>query len=351
MDVHTAERLADEADLIRLPPDEPGIRRVRCGRGFSYRDPAGVRVRDAERERIRALVIPPAWEDVWIAPRPDSHLLATGVDEAGRKQYLYHPRWREAADRWKFGRLAAFGQSLVALRRRVVSDLRSHDTSTAHCAALVRLLDAALIRPGGRDDIRDDIGEAESFGATTLLASHVEVDGTGIRLAFPGKSGVEHDLSVDDRLLAGYIRRLMADIDDSSHLFVDDEGHPVEPDDLNAYLADVIGPFTAKDFRTWGATCTVTEHLARPGDGHRDDGDAPDDDGDVPADADAEVRRAIAAAAEALGNTPAVCRSSYVAPAVIDAFCDGSLAAAWASSRSSRWMTRAERTTCKLLAT
>lgn len=331
MDSTTAEHLAAAAGLVRLPFGVPGISRRRSGRGFTYQGTRGARVGPAERTRIEELAIPPAWTDVWIAPDPDSHVLATGIDDAGRKQYLYHPRWREAADQLKFERLGLFAAALIGLRKRVVRDLRSDDERTAQCAALLRLVDLSLIRGGSRCYAETN----GTFGATTLLASHVDVKGSTVHLAFPGKGGGELDVSITDRLLAGHLRRLVATLDDDSHLFVDDDGRPVDREDVNEYLASVAGRFTVKDFRTWGATSAVAGLLARLG---RDD------------DPDGCVRQAIAEIAETLGNTPAVCRSSYVAPAVVAAHLDGRLEAAWRASRGSRWMSRAERATHRLLA-
>jgi DNA topoisomerase I len=331
VDSTTAELLAAAAGLIRVPADAPGIVRRRCGRGFTYRTPRGAAVTGVERARIESLAIPPAWTDVWIAREHDSHVLATGIDDAGRKQYLYHPRWREAADHLKFERLGAFGAALTGLRKRVVQDLRSTDVRTAQCAAVVRMVDLSLIRAGSRC-YADDNG---TFGATTLLSSHVEVKGSTVHLSFPGKGGSEHDLTVTDRLLATHLRRLVSELDDDSHLFVDDEGRPIERDDVNDYLETVAGRFTVKDFRTWGATCSVAGLLADPA-------------SDV--DPDECVKLAIAETAEALGNTPAVCRSSYVAPVVVEAHLDGRLRAAWRASRSSRWLSRPERTTQRILA-
>lgn len=330
MDTPTAERLAKAAGLVRLPADAPGISRRRCGRGFTYRSARGTPLGSAERDRVEGLAIPPAWTEVWIAPDPESHVLATGLDDAGRKQYLYHPRWREAADQLKFERLPSFGRELIGLRKRVVRDLRSDDERSAHCAALLRLIDLSLIRAGSRCYANEN----GTFGATTLLASHVEVKGSTVHLTFPGKGGNELELSVTDRLLAGHLRRLVATLDDDSHLFVDGEGRPVDREDVNEYIAETAGTFTVKDFRTWGATCAVAGLLAAPA-----KGDEPD----------ACVRAAIEQTAEALGNTPAVCRSSYVAPAVVEAHLDGTLAAAWRASRTSRWMSRSERATQRVL--
>jgi DNA topoisomerase I len=328
VDLPTAERVAAAAGLVRLAAGTPGIERRRCGRGFTYRAPDGSTLDGSQRARAESLAVPPAWNDVWIAPRPDSHVLASGIDDAGRKQYLYHPAWREAADALKFERLGEFGRSLPRLRRQVATDLRSRDADVAGRAVLVRLIDRTLIRPGSR---RYAV-ENGTFGATTLLASHVEVRGATLHLVFPGKGGAEHDLSLEDRELAGRLRRLLAEADDDTHLVVDDNGQPLERDDVNEYIADLAGPFTVKDFRTWGATCTVVDHLA------------PSSTADP-----AAVTDAIAGAAQSLGNTPAVCRASYVAPRVVEAHQEGRLQVEWQRARSSRWMSRAERVTARVL--
>ena len=330
VDPSRADALAARAGLVRLPADTPGFHRRRRGKGFTFTDPSGAPVSAQERARLQSLVIPPAWRDVWIAPRDDSHILATGIDDAGRKQYLYHPAWRSAADAEKFERLAGFGEALPRLRRQVVDDIRRGDELTSQLALLVRLVDLSLIRGGSRCYTE----QHGTFGATTLLASHVEVVGSTVHLAFPGKGGTEHDLSVSDRLVATRLRQLVADVDDDSHLFTDDAGRPIERDDLNEYLYRTVGDYTVKYFRTWGATCLVTQHLATAG-----------------LEGTAAVKAAIEHAADALGNTPTVCRSSYVAPVVVEAHDAGALVDAWRTARSSRWMSRAERATARLLRT
>jgi DNA topoisomerase-1 len=331
----TADLIAADAGLVRLASDTPGIRRRRSGRGFSYRRPDGTPVDGQERARIASLAIPPAWTDVWIAPDENSHVLATGTDAAGRKQYLYHPRWREGADSLKFERLVELGTKLSILRRLVRADVGARDPRVAQCALLVLLVDRTLIRAGSRCYV-DEHG---TYGATTLLASHVDVRGSTVRLSFTGKGGAELELSTTDRVLAERLGRVVATLDDDEHVFGDDDGRAIDREEVNDYLRR-FGPFTVKDLRTWGATSSVTERLARTLKGRAD---LPD------AEADAAVRDAIAHAAEALGNTPTVCRASYVAPAVIDGWYDGRLADLWRSSRRSRWLSRAEWTTRRLL--
>ena len=321
--------IARLARLRYLPDDRPGIARRRRGRGFSFAGPRGGRVVAIDLERIRSLVIPPAWRDVWIAPEPDAHLQATGVDDAGRKQYLYHPRWREVADAEKFRRLADFAPALTTLRKRVELDIHQRNGDLL-CATATRLIDRCLIRPGRRRE------GSEASGATGLGGSHVTVGGGSVVLDFVGKSGVDQHVEVEDRVLARVLSELLdaADADEGTPLFCSDD-HAVNERRLNAYIAEASrSDYTAKDFRTWGATATVVSKLAvvRPD--------------DVVADAE---RDAIAAAADVLGNTVAVCRASYVAPVALEAFESGDLARHWRQSRSGKWLSRAERTTARVL--
>ena len=281
------------------------------------------------------MVIPPAWEDVWISPEPDSHLLATGLDEAGRRQYLYHPAWRLEADRVKFARLAGFGRGLERIRKRVERDMNA-DGSDQLCALAVRLIDRALIRPGGHRP-----SPTLAVGASTLGPDTVRLHRGRIILDFVGKSGVEHHIEFLDRKLATAIAARLDDVDDDAPLFQRPDDGAIDAARLNRYLAETTkGPWTAKDLRTFGGTVVVVESLAAAASVQTTESATGDD----------TVREAIAAAAGALGNTVAVCRSSYVAPAVIDAFHDGRLAACWKRTRRGTWLTRAERATDRLLA-
>jgi DNA topoisomerase-1 len=272
-----------------------------------------------------SLAIPPAWTEVWIAPEADAHLLATGRDADGRKQYLYHPEWRAAADMAKFAALSDVGGRLSTLRREVEDDLR-RASDRWPVAAAVRLIDDSLIRPGSRRNLT----RHGSVGASTLRIEHLVVRGGNIELRFDGKSGVEHEIGVHDPLLA---RRLAALIDrdpaeGGEFVFVDGDG-PVTDARINDYIAACAGEgFTCKALRTWGATCVAAQVLVE-----HDVADA---------DADASIRAAIEAAADRLGNTVAVCRSAYVAPQVVDAVRSGDLAAAWRRSRRTRWLSRTE---------
>lgn len=304
-----------ESDELTWVSDEaPGIRRLRAGRGFRYVDTGGHPVRDeATLARIRHLVIPPAWKDVWICSLPDGHLQATGRDARGRKQYRYHATWLARQEAEKFDRLLPFARALPGLREKVQEDLRSHGLSRRKVlASVVRLLESTLIRVGNEEYARANL----SFGLTTLRHRHADVDGAEVRFFFNGKGGQEVEAGVRDRRLASVVRR--CDELPGQHLFqyVDEEGARARVDsaDVNAYIREATGgDFTAKDFRTWAATVIVAESLS---------GVAP------PSSARERARRenaAIDRAARRLGNTRAVCRRSYVHPAILDLFADDGL--------------------------
>src|SRR2546423_2764398 len=305
---------AKAAGLRYADTSARGIGRVRAGRGFGYRSPDGRRVRDrAVLRRIRRLAIPPAWTDVWISPHEEDHVQATGRDARGRKQYRYHDRWRETRDTAKYARLLDFARALPRIRGRVAADLRRPGLARERVRATVsRLLEETLIRVGNDEYAKRN----RSFGLTTLRDDHVAVRGSKIRFRFRGKSGIQHEVDVTDRRLARIVREL--DELPGQHLFqyadADGTPHPVDSDDVNAYLREVAGDdFTAKDFRTWAGTVLAARALARAGafDGER------------------EGRRNVVAAidevARRLRNTRAVSRACYIHPAVIDAYLDGSL--------------------------
>ena len=310
--VEERRRAARSAGLRHVSDEEPGIGRRRCGRGFTYFDPRGERIRDPEeRRRLRELVIPPAWTEVWICPRPDGHLQATGHDEAGRKQYLYHPRWREMRDATKFERLLPFGRSLPVLRERVDRDLRRRGLPRERVlAATVRLLDQTLLRVGNPEYARDN----GSFGLTTLEDDHVEVSTRSIRFAFPGKGGKEMEVALRDRRLARLVGRCQ-DLPGQALFQYEDEGgelRRVDSEDVNEYLEEVTGDdFTAKEFRTWGASVLVARALREAGPAESERA------------AERRVLAAIDGAAEALANTRAVCRVSYVHPVVPESYLEG----------------------------
>lgn len=321
-----SERLAAAAGLDHVTDDDPGYRRTRRGRGFSYIGPDGTRAANGERERLHGLAVPPAWEDVWYSIPPDGHLLATGRDAATRKQYRYHDRFREFCDQLKFRRMTYFPKALVALRRQVSADLDGGkgDASFA-IAAAVRLMDLGHLRVG--NDRSADLGH---FGATTLSPDHLRSGEDGcLVLDFVGKGGSEREVSIESRRFCRVLSSL-AELDDE-RLFVwfDEERNelrPVDATDVNRYIEDVAGPaFSAKDFRTWAGTVTAGTVIAKGGD---------------------EVA-AINAAADALGNTRAVARSSYVHPLILDENCGLDLA--WKSSRTGTWLNREESAVAKVL--
>jgi DNA topoisomerase IB len=294
-----------------------GYARRRAGRGFVYRDRAGRRVSDAATlERIRTLAIPPAWVDVWICADPRGHLQATGRDARGRKQYRYHPAWRRMRDRDKFGRMREFGARLPAMRERMRRDLALPGMPRERILALVAgLLDCTLARVGNREYLRSN----GSHGLATLRARHAawECDGAA-RLRFRGKSGQMQDLRVDDDRLVKLLRRCQRLPGQALFQYLDETGRrrAVDSGMINRYLGDAMGAaFTAKDFRTWGATRLAVATLAGT--------EPPEED----AARDSLVLAAIGTVAKALGNTPAVCRASYIHPLVFDAWRGGSLRA------------------------
>jgi DNA topoisomerase IB len=287
----------------------PGLRRRRCGTGFVYLDGKSRRVGAATVERIRALAIPPAWTDVWICADPRGHLQACGRDARGRKQYRYHPAWRARRDRDKFGRLQQFGACLPALRRRLRRDLALQGLPREKVlAVVVSLLGHTLVRIGNDEYARDN----DSFGLTTLRDRHLAFVRQGrARLHFRGKSGKHHDVAVDDRRLVRLLRRCRQLPGQPLFQYLDDDGRhqPVDSGMVNDYLQDTVGNgFTAKDFRTWGGTVLAVAALLRAAD------DAP---------TEAAALDAVKQVAAALGNSAAVCRASYIHPAVFEDWRDG----------------------------
>jgi DNA topoisomerase-1 len=302
------------ARLVYVSDTDPGISRRRAGRAFSYRDPDGRVVRDAAvLARIRSLVIPPAYTQVWICAQAHGHLQATGLDKRGRKQYRYHPRWRQVRDETKFARLAAFGRALPALRARCDRDLADTGLSRRKVlAAIVRLLETTLVRVGNEAYVEAN----GSYGLTTLRKRHADVAGTKITFEFRAKSGREHRIGLRNRRLARIVRSCQELPGHRLFQYVDDAGtrHPIGSDDVNAYLKEAMGEdFTAKDFRTWAATLLAAGTLAGL---------------ELPQ-AETAVTRLLAACiaevAGILGNTPAVCRKCYIHPGVVQAWRDGRL--------------------------
>lgn len=305
---------ARAAGLRYTHRDRPGITRRRVGRGWSFRDAQGEVIRDERRlRRIRALVIPPAWTDVWINPDPLGHIQATGRDARGRLQYRYHDKWRATRDETKFAHMIPFGESLPGLRERVSADLGAPGLPREKVLATVtRLLDESLIRVGNAEYERQN----DSYGLTTLHTSHVDVSGSTMRFTFRGKSGKEHEVDVRDQRVARVIKQLQ-DLP-GQHLFqyLDEAGElqSIASDDINAYLHEIAGQATtAKDFRTWGGTVLAATALRAAG----------------PAETKTAINANIVAAidevAARLGNTRAVCRASYIHPAILHGYERGML--------------------------
>ena len=295
--------------------EHAGIRRAASGRGFAYHDARGERIRDAKvLDRIHALAIPPAWTDVWICPRASGHIQATGRDAKGRKQYRYHADWSRHASESKFERLPEFARALPRLRRKVEADLGRRGMSRDKVlATAVRLLEITLIRVGNAQYARQN----RSYGLTTLHKRHLELTGTALTFAFKGKSGVEHEVTVRDRRLAAVIRSLQDLRGQQLFKYRDADGTlcPITSDDVNAYIREAMGEqFSAKDFRTWAGTVSAARALREM---------------EPPTSASDSKRKitvCVKAVAGLLGNTPTVCRSSYVHPAVFELFEKGKLA-------------------------
>jgi len=299
---------------LRYVSDErtPGIRRVGTLKRFRYVDPHGRTIGDrAELQRIKALVIPPAWTGVWICPDPRGHLQATGRDARGRKQYRYHPRWREVRDEVKYGRLIAFAHALPRIRARADADVRKSGLPREKVlAAVVQLLEKTLIRVGNEEYAREN----GSIGLTTMRDHHAKVRGTTVRFEFRGKSGIEHAVDLRDARLAKIVKTCRELPGYELFQYRDDDGtrQVIDSADVNAYLRETSGEdFTAKDFRTWTGTVLAAKALA-----------------DIEAfTSNADAKRKIAAAVESvakrLGNTTAVCRKCYIHPAILEAYMDG----------------------------
>jgi DNA topoisomerase-1 len=303
---------AQAAGLRYVTDAMPGFRRKRAGKHFSYVDVDGRPIRDGdELRRIKSLAIPPAWTDVWICPTPRGHIQATGRDARGRKQYRYHPRWREVRDAAKYEHMLAFGHALPTIRERIEHDLALPGLPRAKMlATVVRLLESTLIRVGNEEYARQN----RSFGLTTMRDRHVDVAGSTLRFQFRGKSGKQYDVGIHDRRLARIVKRCQELPGHELFQYLDDDGqwHTVESADVNDYLREITGQdFTAKDFRTWAGTMLAAQAL--------DESEAAASD----TQAKRNVGRAIDAVAERLGNTPAICRKCYVHPAVLDVYLDG----------------------------
>jgi DNA topoisomerase-1 len=308
-------RAAARSARLRYVSDaERGFGRRRHGKSFSYTRPNGSALRDrAALDRIRSLAIPPAWRDVWICASANGHLQATGRDARGRKQYRYHPRWREAQDQNKYERIIGFARALPKIRRAVARDLRKRGLPREKVlAAAVRLLETTLIRVGNDEYARDN----RSFGLTTMRDRHARISGATIRFDFRGKHGIGHEIELKDSRLARIVRACRDLPGQELFQYVDDTGNvrDVGSGDVNEYLRTIVGQeFTAKDFRTWAGTALAARALQEF------------HDFDSTAAAKRNITKAIEHVAERLGNTQAICRKSYVHPAVIQAYLDRSL--------------------------
>jgi DNA topoisomerase-1 len=313
---------AQAAGLRYVSDSVPGIRRLRSGKGFRYIAPDGRAIREPSvLNRIRSLAIPPAYRDVWICPDANGHIQATGRDARGRKQYRYHPRWREVRDETKFGRMLDFSAALPRIRRRVERDLGLSGLPREKVlATVVRLLECTGIRVGNDEYARNN----GSFGLTTLRDNHVEISGSTLRFQFRGKSGKSHKVALNDPRLARIVRRCQALPGEELFQYVDeaDEQQTIGSGDVNDYLREISGEeFTAKDFRTWWGTILALAALRTM--------DAPASERE----AKSAIIKVIDQVANQLNNTRAVCRKYYVHPAVFESFSEGRLIEALAGQR------------------
>jgi DNA topoisomerase-1 len=314
-DLKSLRETAKAAGLRYVSDRKPGIARVRARVGFDYRHPDGSRVSDEETlTRIHKLAIPPAYENVWICTDPNGHLQAVGRDARGRKQYRYHPRWREVRDEGKYGKMLLFGKRLPRIRAQVQKDLARRGIPREKVlAAIVCLLETTLMRVGNEEYAKTN----KSYGLTTLRNRHVKLEGAShISFDFRGKHGTEHHIDLRDKRLASIVRRCQELPGQELFQYLDDNGtpHVVGSEDVNEYLRAVAGAeITAKDFRTWAATNLAALALHEL------------ECFDSQAKAKSNVVQAVEAVSKMLGNTPAICRKCYIHPAVFNGYLDGSL--------------------------
>lgn len=338
------EQSAKDAGLRYVSDRQPGIARRRHGRSFRYIDPDGKPVRDAATiARIRSLVIPPAWRDVWICTSPNGHLQVTGRDARGRKQSRYHPRWREVRDETKYERMLDFGSTLPQVRAKVEEDLSQPGLSrTKVLATIVRLMETTSIRVGNEEYARTN----HSYGLTTMRNRHVKVAGSAIEFHFEGKSGVKHTIDIHDRRLAKIVQRCQDIPGYELFQYLENDGtrHSIDSADVNEYLRSISGKdFTAKDFRTWAGTVTACRLLRETEPFEHE------------SDAKKNVVQAIKTVAAHLGNTPSVCRKCYVHPAVLESYFDGAMPAIFTRrmpskfSKACKTLQRDERALIQLL--
>lgn len=310
-----------KAGLRYVSADQPGITREWRGKKFVYRAPGGSTVREAEvLRRIRGLAIPPAWTDVWICPADNGHIQAVGRDARGRKQYRYHPRWREIRDESKYSRVLAFGEALPRIRRRIAADLRRRGLSQEKVlAVVVKLLETTLIRVGN-DEYAEQNG---SYGLTTLRDHHAKVRGAQVSFEFKGKSGKRHRIDIRDPHLAKLVRQCQDLPGQELFGYVDQDGvvRDVTSDHVNAYLREIAGEeFSAKDFRTWAGTVLAAIALREF------------DNFTSQQQAKRNIVKAVEAVAKMLGNTVAICRRCYIHPEILDGYLSGQTIATLARS-------------------
>ena len=303
-----------QAGLRYVTDAKPGIQRKKWGKSFRYMHPDGSPVKDPTvLARIKSLVIPPAWTDVWICPNANGHLQATGRDARKRKQSRYHPRWREVRDETKYERMRVFGEALPRMRKRVEADLALPGLPREKVlATIVRLLETTFIRVGNEEYAREN----GSYGLTTMRDKHADIKGSTVHFKFKGKSGKLHNIDVEDRRLARIVKKCQDVPGYELFQYIDADGshRSVDASDVNDYLRDISGePFTAKDFRTWAGTvlaCTMLREFEVF---------------ESETQAKKNVVAAVKSVAERLGNTPAVCRKCYVHPAVIETYMGGEM--------------------------
>jgi len=320
-DQQHSQDTADAADVARaaglryVSDHQPGIRREGSGDEFVYIGVDGEPIDNSKvLDRIKGLGIPPAWADVWISPLANGHIQATGRDAKGRKQYRYHPHWREVRDETKYERMIAFAEALPRIRSQVTRDMARHGLPREKVlATVVALLDATHIRIGNQEYAREN----DSYGLTTMQHEHVDVHGNRVHFEFRGKSGKDHSVDVRDRRLARIVKQCEELPGHELFQYLDDDGqrHAIESNDVNAYLHQASEDhFTAKDFRTWAGTVVAARALQAVAAFESQ------------TQAKRNVVEAIKEAARQLGNTPAICRRCYVHPGVIEAYLAGSLA-------------------------
>lgn len=305
---------AKTAGLRYVSDDRAGITRKRVGRGFSYFDVNGDRIQDDEmRDYLKSLAIPPAWEEVWICPSRNGHLLATGRDEKGRKQYRYHPQWCKFRSQNKFNRMIPFGLNLPLIRGTTDKHLSKKKLSREKVlAVVVQLLEKSLIRVGNNYYAQEN----EAFGLTTMRDRHVEISESKVKFEFRGKRGIQHEIELRDRRLARMVKRCrdIPGYELFQYYDEEDKRHTINSEDVNEYLQEITGEeFTAKDFRTWGGTVTAALTLKELGEF------------ETKKEGKKNICEAVKEAAKHLGNRPATCRNYYIHPAITEAYLEGEL--------------------------